>query len=64
MRQQTLGVFIGGRVVIGFGISFALAAAPVLLSELAHPRHRVFFVAMFNCSVSPLDPQEIVPFLK
>jgi MFS family permease len=47
---KTLGAFIGGRVVIGFGISLALAAAPVLLSELTHPRHRVFFVAMFNCS--------------
>lgn len=45
-----LGLYIGGRVIIGFGISLALAAAPVLLSELAHPRHRVFFTAMFNCS--------------
>lgn len=48
--SKSLNMFIGGRVVIGFGISLALAAAPVLLSELTHPRHRVFFTAMFNCS--------------
>ena len=47
---NTIGVFIGGRVVIGFGISLALAAAPVLISELAHPRHRVFFTALYNSS--------------
>ena len=46
-----IGLFIGGRVVVGFGISLALAAAPVLISELAHPRHRVF-TAMYNCSFS------------
>lgn len=43
-------LFIAARVVIGFGISLALAAAPVLIAELAHPRHRVFFTAMYNCS--------------
>ncbi len=48
--SSAIGQFIAGRVVIGFGISLALAAAPVLISELAHPRHRVFFVAMYNCS--------------
>ncbi|CAG8093142.1 unnamed protein product [Penicillium salamii] len=45
-----IGLFIGGRVVVGFGITFALAAAPVLISELAHPRHRVFFGSLYNTS--------------
>ncbi|OAL38016.1 hypothetical protein AYO20_02849 [Fonsecaea nubica] len=48
--SKSIGLFIGGRVVVGFGISLALAAAPILLAELAHPRHRVFFSAMYNCS--------------
>lgn len=48
--SKSIGLFIGGRVVIGFGISLALTAAPILLAELAHPRHRVFFSAMYNCS--------------
>ncbi|KAH7140962.1 general substrate transporter [Dactylonectria macrodidyma] len=41
--STSIGLFIGGRVVVGFGITLALAAAPILISELAHPRHRVFF---------------------
>ncbi|KAH8679289.1 general substrate transporter [Ilyonectria robusta] len=38
--SKSIGLFIGGRVVVGFGITLALAAAPILISELAHPRHR------------------------
>ncbi|RFU27496.1 hypothetical protein B7463_g8846, partial [Scytalidium lignicola] len=48
--STSIGLFIGGRIVVGFGISIALAAGPVLISELAHPRHRVFFAAMYNTS--------------
>lgn len=48
--STSIGLFIGARVVIGFGISLALTAAPVLITELAHPRHRVFLVAMYNCN--------------
>lgn len=48
--SMTIGLFIGGRIVVGFGITMALAAAPVLISELAHPRHRVFFGSLYNTS--------------
>ena len=48
--SHSLGLFIGGRVVVGFGITLALAAAPVLISELAHPRHRVLFGSLYNTS--------------
>lgn len=37
---QSKGMFIGGRVLIGFGISFTINAGPSLLNELAHPRMR------------------------
>ncbi|KAM0335753.1 hypothetical protein ACHAQA_000803 [Verticillium albo-atrum] len=48
--STTIGLFIGGRIVVGFGITLALAAAPILISELAHPRHRVFFGSLYNTS--------------
>ncbi|EEU37845.1 uncharacterized protein NECHADRAFT_54845 [Fusarium vanettenii 77-13-4] len=38
--SSSIGLFLGGRIVVGFGITLALAAGPVLISELAHPRHR------------------------
>jgi MFS family permease len=43
-----VGFFAGSRIVIGFGITLALAPAPVLISELAHPKDRVLFTGMFN----------------
>lgn len=48
--SKSIGLFIGGRVVVGFGITLALAAAPILISELAHPRHRVLFGSLYNTS--------------
>ncbi|KAF6800900.1 hypothetical protein CSOJ01_12162 [Colletotrichum sojae] len=46
--SHSIGLFIGGRIVVGFGITLALAAAPVLISKLAHPRHRVLFGSLYN----------------
>jgi MFS family permease len=37
---QNSGVFIGGRFLVGFGISFTCVAGPSLLFELAHPAMR------------------------
>lgn len=37
---QSKGMFIGGRVLIGVGISFTTNVGPSLLNELAHPRMR------------------------
>lgn len=48
--SHSIGLFIGGRIVVGFSITMALAAAPVLISELAHPRHRVLFGSLCNTS--------------
>ena len=33
-------MYIAGRAILGTGISIALAAAPTLLQEIAHPRYR------------------------
>ncbi|TVY14531.1 Lactose permease, partial [Lachnellula arida] len=45
---QSSGMFIGGRFIIGLGISFTCCAGPSLLNELAHPRMRGTIASMFN----------------
>lgn len=37
---NTLGQFIAGRFVLGFGASLASAAGPAYIVELAHPKYR------------------------
>jgi MFS family permease len=37
---NTLGQFVGGRFVLGFGASIASAAGPAYTVELAHPAYR------------------------
>ncbi|RVD82109.1 uncharacterized protein DFL_006543 [Arthrobotrys flagrans] len=45
---QNLGMFIGARFLIGFGISFAHGAAPLLVTELAHMQHRARITSIYN----------------
>ncbi|KAJ6190325.1 hypothetical protein N7519_000346 [Penicillium mononematosum] len=45
---QNSDMFIGGRFLIGFGISFTCVAGPSLLSELAHPAMRGIISCLFN----------------
>ncbi|KAI8635503.1 general substrate transporter [Xylariaceae sp. FL1651] len=47
--SQTLGTFMGGRVLMGFGNSLAQIASPMLLTEIAHPQHRGRLTAVYNC---------------
>ncbi|KAM0326602.1 hypothetical protein ACHAQA_006471 [Verticillium albo-atrum] len=44
----SLGMFIGGRFVLGFGASIASAAGPAYTVELAHPAYRGFMAGMYN----------------
>ncbi|KAL2212915.1 general substrate transporter [Sarocladium strictum] len=48
--SNNIGSFLGGRLIVGFGITLALAPAPVLISELVHPAHRSVFTGMYNTS--------------
>ncbi|KAJ5808278.1 hypothetical protein N7474_009547 [Penicillium riverlandense] len=41
-------VFFGMRVVAGFGVGISQTAAPLLTTEVAHPRHRQTFTAIYN----------------
>jgi len=43
-----LGMFIGARFLIGFGISLAQGAAPLLVTELAHFQHRARITSLYN----------------
>ncbi|KAH9945447.1 general substrate transporter [Epithele typhae] len=43
-------MFIGARVLIGFGLTFALNAAPLLITELAYPTQRGKLTSMYNAS--------------
>ncbi|PIL35603.1 MFS general substrate transporter [Ganoderma sinense ZZ0214-1] len=46
----TIGMFIGARGLIGFGLTFVLGAAPLLITELAYPTQRGKLTAMYNAS--------------
>ncbi|KAF2177582.1 lactose permease [Zopfia rhizophila CBS 207.26] len=45
---HTMGQFIGGRFVLGFGASIASAAGPAYTVELAHPAYRGTMAGMYN----------------
>ncbi|ORY68878.1 general substrate transporter [Pseudomassariella vexata] len=46
---QNLSMFIGGRILLGFGGSFTQMCSPMLLTELCHPQHRGRLTAVYNC---------------
>lgn len=43
-----LGMFIGGRALIGFGLSIAGGCAPITCTELAHPKYRPQLTSLYN----------------
>ncbi|KAI8980164.1 general substrate transporter [Trametes punicea] len=45
-----IGMFIGARGLIGFGLTFTLNAAPLLITELAYPTQRGKLTSMYNAS--------------
>ncbi|KAI0078841.1 general substrate transporter [Panus rudis PR-1116 ss-1] len=46
--STSIGMFIGSRGIIGFGLTFALNAAPLLITELAYPTQRGKLTSMYN----------------
>jgi sugar porter (SP) family MFS transporter len=47
--STSLGMLIGGRVILGFGNSLSQLASPMLLTEIIHPQHRAPVTAVYNC---------------
>lgn len=46
--SHSVGMFIGARFLIGFGLTFAASAAPLLVTELAFPSQRAQATSMYN----------------
>ncbi|KAJ6589523.1 general substrate transporter [Mycena capillaripes] len=45
---QSVGMFIGARFLIGFGLTCAASAAPMLVAELSYPTHRAPLTSAYN----------------
>ncbi|KAF7334610.1 Lactose permease [Mycena venus] len=46
--SQSVGMFIGARFLIGFGLTFAANAAPMLVTELSYPKYRAALTSTYN----------------
>ncbi|TFK44085.1 general substrate transporter [Crucibulum laeve] len=46
--SHSVGMFIGARFLIGFGLTFAASAAPLLVTEIAFPSQRAQATSMYN----------------
>ncbi|KAF5640032.1 sugar transporter (hexose transporter) [Fusarium tjaetaba] len=44
------GQFLGGRFILGFGVSFCCVSAPCYVSEMAHPNWRGTITGLYNCT--------------
>jgi sugar porter (SP) family MFS transporter len=46
--SQNVQMFIGARFLLGFGLTFAANAAPLLVAELSYPTYRGPLTSMYN----------------
>jgi len=46
--SQSVSMFIGARFLIGFGLTFAAGAAPLLITEIAYPTARAPLTSAYN----------------
>ncbi|GAB1217444.1 hypothetical protein ATERTT37_006683 [Aspergillus terreus] len=44
------GMFMAGRFILGFGVSFCCVSAPCYVSEMAHPAWRGTLTGLYNCT--------------
>ena len=47
----SLNMYIGGKIVLGVGSSIIQMGAPVLVTELSHPKERVRITTFYNTSI-------------
>ncbi|KAI0942190.1 hypothetical protein AcW1_009507 [Taiwanofungus camphoratus] len=45
---HNLGMFIGARFCVGFGLTFAANAAPMLVTEISYPSYRAQLTSLYN----------------
>ncbi|KAH8111990.1 hexose transporter [Phellopilus nigrolimitatus] len=46
--SQSVNMFIGSRFMLGFGLGFCTAAAPMLVTEIAYPTQRAPISSVYN----------------
>ncbi|KAK0458058.1 hexose transporter [Desarmillaria tabescens] len=46
--SQSVGMFIGARFLIGFGLTFAANSAPMLVTEISYPSYRGPLTSTYN----------------
>ncbi|KAI0049195.1 hexose transporter [Auriscalpium vulgare] len=46
--SQSIGMFIGARFLIGYGLTYAANAAPLLVTELSYPLYRAPLTSLYN----------------
>lgn len=46
--SNSVAMFIGARFVIGFGVTFAANAAPMLVTEISYPPYRAALTSCYN----------------
>ncbi|ANB14457.1 hexose transporter HXT13 [Sugiyamaella lignohabitans] len=46
--SKNINQLMGGRFVLGFGVSFATAAAPIYAIEISHPSYRAAITGSYN----------------
>lgn len=46
--STNMGLFMGGRFMLGFGNSLAQISSPMLLTEICHPQHRGRLTSVYN----------------
>ncbi|RLM00075.1 hypothetical protein CFD26_105778 [Aspergillus turcosus] len=45
-----MSMFMAGRFILGFGVSFCCVSAPCYVSEMAHPAWRGTLTGLYNCT--------------
>ncbi|KAG1739285.1 hypothetical protein EDB19DRAFT_1828861 [Suillus lakei] len=61
--SHSVDMFIGARFLIGFGQTFAAAAAPLLVVELAYPSHRSRLTSLYitlRCFIHDINLVDLV----
>jgi sugar porter (SP) family MFS transporter len=48
--SQNVGMYIVSRLVLGFGILFAIISGAAMIGELGHPKERAILTSLFNSS--------------
>ncbi|KAF8131328.1 hexose transporter [Mycena galopus ATCC 62051] len=46
--SQSVGMFIGARFLVGFGLTFAFSGSPMLIAELSYPKYRAPLTSTYN----------------